>query len=172
MEKTMKYVELQYYVSFGKGDASDYIDYEIELTDEEEAIYDNAVKNGIPLEEVTELQDALDRAYREIEEMEIENSIDLGDEFVLECQGELEMDADELNDLVASRDPHTLEFFGLEDLDDDELDEWDANYLDELPLIKDFKEDFEPESPYDVGWTLVVEFVEPEEDYDEDEDDE
>ena len=90
----------------------------------------------------------------------------------MECQGETEVDPDEINDLIADRDPHALEYFGLTDADEDTLDEWDANDLDELPLIKDFEEDFEPYSPFDDGWTLNVQFVEPDEDEDyEDEDD-
>jgi hypothetical protein len=87
--------------------------------------------------------------------------IDNGDEYTIECQGMAEVDTDEINDLIADRDPHALAFFGLEDADDEELDEWDANDLDELPLIKDFVEDFEQYSPYDEGWTLNVEFVDP-----------
>ena len=47
--------------------------------------------------------------------------------------------------------------------DEDELDEWDANDLEDLPLIKNFVEDFEPCSPYDSGWSLNVEFVDPNE---------
>ena len=73
-------VELRYGVTFGKGDSSDWIDWEIELTDEEAAIYQNAIDN-------------------------------------------------------------------------------------ELPLIKDFVEGFEPYSPYDAGWTLHVEFVDPNNDW-------
>ena len=157
----MKKVALRYGVVFGKGDASDWIDYEIDLTDEEEAIYDNAIANEIPLEDVAELQDALDRAYEEIEDMEITNGIDYEDEYVLECQGEIEMDTLELNELVHNRDPHALAFFGLEDASDEEIEEWDADDLDDIPLIKDFQEDFEPYSPYDEGWTLNVEFVDP-----------
>lgn len=159
----MKYVELRYGVTFGKGDSSDWIDWEVELTDEEEAIYDNAIENEIPLNEIEELEGALQRAYEEIEDEEISMSIDFEDEYVMECQGLLEVDPDEINDLIADRDPHALAFFGLEDADDDELDEWDANDLDELPLIKDFVEGFEPRSPYDEGWTLNVEFVDPNE---------
>lgn len=161
----MKTVELRYGVIFGKGDSSEWIDWSIELTDEETDIYDHAVANKIPLNDIPELKDALDRAYQEIEAEEIANGIDYGDEYVLECQGEAEMDTLELNELVADRDPYALEFFGLEDLDDEELDEWDANDLDEIPLIKDFVEDFEPYSPYDEGWTLKVEFVDPNERY-------
>ena len=156
-------VQLRYGVTFGKCDSSDWIDWEIELTDEEAAIYEHAVANQIPLNEVPELQDALRRAYEEIEEEEISMGIDNGDEYVLECQGEAEMDPYELNDLIADRDPHALAFFGLSDADEDELDEWDANDLDELPLIKDFVEGFEPYSPYDEGWSLYVEFVDPNE---------
>ena len=156
-------VELTYYVTFGKCDSSDYMDWEIDLTDEEEAAYNNAIENGVPLDEVDELQDALSRAYEEIEAEEISLGIENEDEYVLECQGEAEMDPDELNDLVADRDPHALEFFGLTGADDDEIDEWDAYDLDELPLIKDFVEGFEPYSPFDEGWDLVVQFVEPDE---------
>lgn len=159
----MKIVEVRYGVTFGKGDSSDWIDYNLSLTDEEAQIYDEAVANKVPLSTVAGLQDALQRAYEEIEDEEIENGIDMEDEYVQECLGEAEMDPDELNDLVADRDPHALAFFGLEDADDDELDEWDANDLDELPLIKDFVEDFEPYSPYDEGWILTVEFVDPNE---------
>lgn len=157
----MKTVEVRYGVSFGKGDSSDWIDWKVELTDEEAAIYDNAIAKKIPLEDVAELQDALRRAYDDIEYEEISMGIDNEDEYVLECQGEAEMDPLELNELVANRDPYTLAFFGLEDADDDELDEWDAYDLDEIPTIAEFVEDFEPYSPYDEGWSLYVEFVDP-----------
>jgi hypothetical protein len=103
--------------------------------------------------------------FKDIEEEEFSNGLSYGDEYVMECQGEAEVDPDEINDLIADRDPHALAFFGLEDADDDELDEWDANDLDELPLIKDFVEGFEPYSPYDEGWTLNVEFVDPNNDW-------
>lgn len=159
----MKTVELRYGVVFGKGDSSDWIDWSVELTDEEEKIYDHAIENEIPLNEIPELEDALNRAYKEIEEEEISMGIDNEDEYMMECQGVTSVDPDEINDLIAARDPHALAFFGLEDADDDALDEWDANDLAELPLIKDFVENFEPYSPYDEGWTLKVEFIDPNE---------
>ena len=159
----MKTVELRYGIVFGKGDSSDWIDWSVELTDEEEKIYDHAIENEIPLNEIPELEDALNRAYKEIEEEEISMGIDNEDEYMMECQGVTSVDPDEINDLIAARDPHALAFFGLEDADDDALDEWDANDLAELPLIKDFVENFEPYSPYDEGWTLKVEFIDPNE---------
>lgn len=155
-------VEIRYSVTFGKGDSSDWLDWEVELTDEEAVAYNNAIENNISPNDVPELQEALQRAYEEIEAEEISMGIENEYEYVLECQGEAEMDPYELNDLVAERDPHALDFFGLTDADEDELDEWDANDLDELPLIKDFVEDFEPYSPYDEGWSLNVVFVDPE----------
>ena len=159
----MRCVELRYGVTFGKGDSSDWIDYEIDLTDEEAAAYDKAIVEGRSLDNVPELQDALQRAYEEIEEMEIENGIDMEDEYVMECQGVAPMDQDELNDLVAARDPHALAFFGLTEATDEELEEWDAYDLEEVPTIAEFQVDFEPCSPYDAGWTLHVEFVDPNE---------
>ena len=159
----MKYVAIQYGVTFGKCDSSDWIDYEVGLTDAEAAAYDKAIAEGRCLDNVPELQDALQRAYEEIEEMEIENGIDMEDEYVMECQGLAPMDEDELNELVAARDPHALAFFGLTEATDEELEEWDAYDLDEVPTIKDFREDFEPYSPYDEGWSLNVHFVDPSE---------
>ena len=159
----MRSVEIRYGVTFGKCDSSDWIEYEVDLTDGEELAYDNAVENEIPLSEVPELEAALARAYEEIEEMEIQNGIDLEDEYVMECQGLAPMDEDELNELVAARDPHALSFFGLTEATDEELDEWDAYDLDEVPTIAEFQKDFEPYSPYDAGWTLHVEFVDPNE---------
>lgn len=159
----MREVTIHYGVIFGKGDSSDWIDWDLELTDEEAKIYDDAIAKGVDPNDVPELEAALGRAYDAIEEEEISNGLCYGDEYVMECQGEAEVDPLEINELIANRDPHALAFFGLEDATEEELDEWDANDLDELPLIKDFVEDFEPESPYDAGWTLVVEFVDPDE---------
>ena len=42
--------------------------------------YDKAIAEGWCLDDVPELQDALHRAYEEIEAMEIENGIDMEDE--------------------------------------------------------------------------------------------
>lgn len=161
----MKIVAGQYCVVLGKGDVSDSIDYDIALTDEEAAAYDAAIENEIPFEDVPELEAALERAYAEIEEMEIENGIDLEDEYVLECRGLVPMDEDKLNELVRARDSYALAFFGLKNATDEEIEAWDAYNLDEVPMIADFREDFEPESPYDRGWRLIVEFVYPEEEF-------
>ena len=159
----MQWAELRYYVSFGDGDSSEDIEWEVDLTDEEEEIYNHAVANGISLNDIHELQKALQRAYEDIEEQEIEMGIENEDEYVLKCQGLAEVDPYEINNLIAKRDPHALAFFGLEDADDDEITEWDAYAQDELPLIKDFFKDFEPYSPFDEGWSLVIRFVDPNE---------
>lgn len=156
-------VDVRYGVIFGKGDASDWIDWSVGLTDEEAAIFIDALKNNIPLNTVDALKDVLQRAYEDIELEEIDLGLDNEDEYVMECQGMSEMDADELNDLVAERDPHALEFLGLTEADDEELDDWDAYDLDQLPLIAEFDEDFEPYSPFDQGWTLNVEFLDNDE---------
>ena len=119
-----------FYVS---ADSSDWIKWKIGLTDEEARVYDEAIANDISLNEHPSLQDALMRAYKEIEAEEISNGLDYGDEYVKECLGETEVDPFDINALVASRDPYTIAFFGLTDANDEELDEWDANDLDENP---------------------------------------
>ena len=160
-------VDLRYGVTFGKCDSSDWIDWEIDLTEEEEKIYNRAVRLRIPLEDVSELKDVLSRAYDDIEAEEIENSLACDDEYTQECTGRYPVDADDINDLVRSGDQHAIEFFGLQELSKEELEEWDANDLDELPDVCDFEEGFEASSPYDCGWTLYVEFVDPNEDGDD-----
>lgn len=153
-------VDLIYYVTFGKGDSSECMDWMVDLTDEEEAIYKNAIENGLSLECVEGLEDALSRAYEEIEEEEIYLGIENEYEYVLECQGKVPMETDELNRLVAERDPHALEFFGLTNASDEEIENWDADNLTEIPLVCDFDEEFEPYSPFDEGWGLTVAFAE------------
>ncbi len=147
---------LYYYVSFGKGDSSESMDWKVDLNDEQAAAYKRAVMTGTEIEEVEELSGVLDEVYEELKEQEEENALHAEDEYAMECLGEKEMDADELNDLVHDGDEHAIKFFGLENLSEDELQEWDANELDELPKMKDFDEDFEPCSPFDQGWSLVV----------------
>ena len=151
---------LQYCVTFGKCDGSDTFDWSVAVDGEEEAAYLLAKKLRTPLESVPELDGVLSAAWEEIAEQEIENGVDLGDEYVLECLGLLEVDPDEINEMVAKRDQHALEFFDLTGKSDAELDAWDANGLSELPQIRDFEEDFEERNPFEGGWDLSVYFSE------------
>ena len=81
------------------------------------------------------------------------------------CQGRTPVDADHLNELAHNADPYTLEFLDLQDLSPEELEDWDADCdLDQLPLICDFEQDFEPLNPFDGGYSLIVEFLAPNED--------
>ena len=147
---------VNYGVTFGKGDGSDVFEWEIDLTDDQAAAYQKSLMIGANPEDVPELEAIIDEVYPEIEEQEIDNGIEFGDEYTMECQGVIEVDADELNRLVHSKDAHALEFFNLGSLSDAEIQSWDANNLDELPLIKDFEPGFEPSSPFDGGYCLNV----------------
>ena len=152
-------LSISYYVVFGKCDESDCTEYNsIELSDDEaRAALPYALTNDfdsiLDLPELTETQDQL---RSEIEEQEIEINLENEDEYTMECQGTALMDPDELNEMVQDRDYRAIEYFGLEDLTEDELDEWDANDLDELPTIAEFDPDFEPCSPFDEGWELKI----------------
>ena len=134
------------------------MDWTADATDEEYEIYSRDMLLRIDPNEDERLRELLSRAYDDIEEEEISNGIFYGDDYVLECTGRMPVDADDINDLVADRDPHALEFFGLTGKSDEELDRWDANDLDELPDVCDFEEGFEASSPYDAGWILRVQF--------------
>ena len=63
-------VELQYGVVFGKCDASDWIEWEIDLDGEAEEAYLKAKKLRIAFDEFPELEAVLSAAYEEIEEQE------------------------------------------------------------------------------------------------------
>ena len=159
--------DIKYEVSFGDGDGSEWLDADVELTEEESKIYDHALKFVIPFEEVSGLEDALDRARQLIEAQEIENALDMEYEYAIECTGRTPMDTFELNELVHERNSHALEFFGLDNLSDDEIEAWDADDLDDIPDVCDFVENFEVKNPFDSGWSLTVEFYDPTENSDE-----
>lgn len=145
-----------YYAEFGKCDGSDQIDCEIDLNDEQEKAYMKAWMYRRSYDEFPELDDALYAARKEIEEMEIDNFLDMDDEYVQECLGKYPMDEDELISLIQDRDEHALEFFGLMDMSDEEIEEWLEDGIDDIPDVCDFDPDFEPESPFDGGWDLTV----------------
>ncbi len=159
--------EIKYAVSFSSGDGTEWFEEKVELTEEEAKIYDHAMKFAIPFDEVSGLDDALDRARKEIEAQEIENALDMEYEYAIECTGRAPMDTDELNNLVHARVPHALAFFGLTDLSDDEIAVWDADDLDDIPNICDFEENFEVKNPFNEGWYLTIEFYDPTEDGEE-----
>lgn len=160
--------EIHYGVIFGKCDASDWIDYYASFTPEEQKIYDRCVLLRYDPNDNPELQDALSRAEDDIREIEESNCLEYGDEYAIECMGYNDMDTDTLTELVHDRDEHALEFFGLKDATDEEIDAWDAEDLpvSKIPTVRDFDPDFEPESPFDGGWILNVEYINPAEEED------
>ena len=158
-------VALEYCVELGKCDVGDWIEWEVELDGAAEEAYKNALMLRLPFRDYPELEAVLSDAYEEIEKAELEILLDMDDEYTQECMGKYLVDPDEINLLIAKRDPHALDYFGLTELSDRELDSWDANDLEELPDVCDFQESYEAYSPFDEGWTLHVEYAEkPDED--------
>ena len=165
-------VELTYYATFGPGDGSERIEWWVELDGEEEEAYLKAKTLRLPFDHFPVLNDVLKRAESEIAEEEMQNLLENGDSYAEECTGQYKVDPETINELVAERDEYTLEYFGLTDLSDEELDEWSADDLDELPDVCDFEEGFEPINPFlEGGYGLTVFFSEdPENDELEEED--
>lgn len=62
----MTTVKLEYYACFGRGDYSDTIEWEVDLTDEEYAAYCKAIEDETDFEDDPLLQAVLDRARLEI----------------------------------------------------------------------------------------------------------
>ena len=77
----MNEVPITYTVIQGRGNASPWMPWEILLTDEEMTFYKSALESDTPLEDVAELEDALDRAYDAILAYEEECAKDWGEEF-------------------------------------------------------------------------------------------
>lgn len=160
-------INLKYGVEFGKGDASDWIWWEVELDEEAEREYLRYKMFRLCLEDSAILCAVRDEAYEAIKEYETGNLCDYDDEYALECMGQVPVDPDDINELVKKRDRHTLEFFELTELTEEELDDWDANDIEDymLPDACDFYPDFKPTNPFDEGWSLNVEFCDYEDDY-------
>ena len=152
-------IEGKYDVVVRKGDGTDHFSYEFELDDETEAVYDKAIELEEPFENFPELASALQDAYDEIEEMESGNIAEIMDDEYRDLS-DVEMDTEELNDLVHERNPHALKFFHLENATDEEIEEWDAYDLDNLPTHLEFDEDYKPLNPFDNGISLTVYFAE------------
>ena len=165
-------VTLNYYTIFGDGDCGDTLEWEVEIDGAAEKAYLQAKEEDRPFTDFPELMEVLSEARKEIEEDELANFAD--DEYAMECLGLDPVDPDDINIKVKARDEYTLDLLGLQSLSEEELDNWDANNLDEnrLPRICDFDKDFEPMSPFDLGWSLVVEFEEDEENEEDEEDEE
>lgn len=62
-------LDLEYYVTFGRGDCSDGVPFTIELTDEETALWKAAKEAGISFNEYPPLQKTVDRIYEEAQGM-------------------------------------------------------------------------------------------------------
>lgn len=152
-------VPLRYRI-FQNGNYSEWIYFDFEISESEKVIYQHTIERGGSLNMVPGLKDALQRAREVIEPEEIMCGITNEDEHVLQCLGLVEVDPAYLNELIAERNQETLEFFGLEDASEEELNAWNANDLTELPLVCELGVDFREENPFS-GWWLQIEFVEP-----------
>lgn len=78
--------EVYYTVSYGPGEGSDVLSWEVELAKDEEHAYLSAIAAKTPLEDVQELDHALSRAHAEIEEAELQNACDMSDGYALSCR--------------------------------------------------------------------------------------
>lgn len=156
-------VELRYAVCFGRGDSSDRVDWTVSISGREKEAYLKAKLMHLPFADFPELWDVLESARGDIAAEELANAVDMDDDFVMECLGRRPVDEEEINALVKARDRHALEFFGLNDCSDEELEDWDA-WLEDMPDACDFYEHFEETDPFEEGWELIIEFAEtPEE---------
>jgi len=164
-------VTLAYYTEFGRGDWSDSVEYFVTLKGREEETYLRALKLRLPIEEQKGMKRVLNRARPKIEKEAIQSLLDGQDWSAMEWMGVIPVSANEINRLVAARDPHTLAFFGLTGMSEKKLDKWDAAKLKKLPEVREFQKDFEPRNPYDVAYSLGVSFWEhpEEEELEEDE---
>lgn len=90
------FVNVKYYVRFGRGDASEVLDWNFELTDEEADAYNKALGEGTNPSDSPILEEALNRrAYEEITEAEADNLR----EMYIDCFGdELEENEDSEDD--------------------------------------------------------------------------
>ena len=134
-------IELQYYACFGKGDCSDTLSFEVDLDEAQEKAYKKAVMTGKDLDGVEELSGLCEKALPEIIEIELENYVDLGEEYdeeylenVLEVYlpdtSDIELESEEVEDyireLFAAGDLETIKLVVAAQEDYYESDEFDS----------------------------------------------
>lgn len=68
---------IRYAYEFGKCDVSDWMPYELQMTEEESAAYQSAVSRGEDLHHVPELEEVLLRARDELGEEDLEDGVRL-----------------------------------------------------------------------------------------------
>ena len=160
-------VTLEYGVTFGKGDSSDWIEYEITLTGEAEAAYLEEMKKEDEYDRCfsdhPSLVAALEEAYDEIKDVATADLCEAGDEYAQSFHSPDDtMYASDIEDLIYEKDPQVMAFFGLTEMSEEELDDWIAELEDkdddELPTYGDVFPDMEESSPFDEGYSLSVHY--------------
>ena len=149
---------LRYRVVDDLGNADEYYRYYIILEDDEDAAFAKAVFTQTPLNRISKLRDICDQAYCDIEDEAIQDYLVKNHPLFLKGFGEEKMDLDVLNELVHNKDMDAINYFGLENLSDEDLGKWDAHNLDswKIPYVKRFYPDFKEVNPFDNGWSLEI----------------
>lgn len=139
--------------------------HNIDLNQDEEKYYLQALKDGVEFSEAVGLQDLYQLVIKQIEGMEESNYLDYEAMVATIEMGAARMDPLTLNNLVDKRDPFTLGFFGLTNKSNKELEEWDALEIpeDELPFMSDFTPHVKFEKPSYPEWKITVCFAAPDE---------
>lgn len=160
-------VTLEYAVSFGKGDGSDWIEYEITLTGEAEAAYLEEMKKEDEddrcFSDHPALVAALAEAYDDIKFIAKNDLCEAGDEYAEGFHNPDDtMYASDIEDLVYDRDPQVMAYFGLTEMSEEELDDWIAELYEkdeeELPTYGEVYPDMVESSPFDEGYSLYVHY--------------
>ena len=129
-----------------------------ELTAEEEYIFSYCCRLRRSHNGIKELEEVLERERKYVERALTYSYLELGDQFVTECICNSFVSVEELNDLVHRRDNLAMEFFGLENCSDEEVQAWDASSLELLPPSYFFYKDMQ--GPFQKGWKLDARFPE------------
>lgn len=159
-KKDFSVIKVQYYVVFGRGDCSDTQEIEISLNEDEIKAYKKAYEEEIPLEDIEELKNVLNRAYLEACEIETDNLIYSGDPDAAEYVGRIDVTKEDLEARVHNKEKKALEFLELNDLSDEELEKWNADGLDEMPCLYEVDSNYDDINLFDELYTLKVYFTE------------
>lgn len=156
-------VKLEYGITFGKLYSSDWIETWITMTGEAEAAYNEAMKAEKPsFSDFPALVRALEDAADNLKYLAAADLRDGGDEYARSFHHKYDkVDQDEIDELVQKKDRHTLEFFGLTEMDEEELEDWTAWDIDwdDLPEYEAFYPGFVERSPFDEGYILSVHYA-------------
>lgn len=148
-------------IDYGDDNPKDWRIMEVCLPAELQEVYNYAINHEYSPKASKKLQDYLPVVRKEIEEQLIETLFKENDNYVIDLCGGRLATPEEILSAVADRDYFALDYYGLENATDEEIENWNSYSAFPTPQLRDIYESYSDKSPFNEGWELYVEYYDP-----------